>query len=100
HRAEPLVELLRSDGFDVETGGEAFSDKTLSPYKLLVVLTAQNKDRAEDPAFTTTEVDTVYSWVTKGGSMLFCIDHQPFGASGKQLAQRFGVNVFLGYVAD
>ena len=100
NRIDPLVQLLRADGLIVDTGREPFGKQSLSSYEILVVMTAQSKNDAAAPAFTPSEVDAVYQWVNNGGAMLFCIDHYPFGNSGRQLAERFGVRVFLGYVED
>jgi hypothetical protein len=100
NRIEPLIQLMRNDGLTVDIGKDAFSAAGLDPYHLLVVLTARGNNEPTDPAFTADEIDAVYTWVNKGGSMLFCMDHTPFAESGRKLAERFGVNVILGYVAD
>lgn len=100
HRIDPLAQLLRADGLSVDTGRQPFTEQSLSSYDILVVTTALGKNHPAAPAFTPAEIDTVYQWVNKGGAMLFCIDHYPFGHSGKHLAERFGVRVFLDTVND
>jgi hypothetical protein len=102
NRIEPLAQMLRADGFVLDTTGSPFTRESLTGSDLLVVLTAtgQAAQFAVAPAFTPAEIDAVYDWVTGGGALLFCLDHYPFASSGRQLAERFGVEVFLGYVAD
>jgi len=100
NRIDPLAQLLRADGLIVDNGREAFTEQSLSSYNILLVMTAQGKSDPAAPAFTPVEIDAVYQWVNKGGAMLFCVDHYPFGNSGKQLAERFGVHVSLDPVKD
>lgn len=102
NRIEPLVQLLRADGFALDTIRDAFRRESLAGADLLVILTAtgQSTQTTVAPAFTPREIDAVHDWVVGGGALLFCLDHFPFVTSGRQLAERFGVEVFLGYVAD
>ncbi|MCA1838223.1 MAG: hypothetical protein LC674_05550, partial [Actinobacteria bacterium] len=99
-RVLPLTQLLRADGFDIDIGHGSFTAKNLATAEILVILTATGKTTQEDPAFTPEEIEAVYQWVDNGGAMLFCLDHFPFGPSGRQMAERFGIRVSLGYVAD
>ena len=99
-RVLPLTQLLRADGFDIDIGHDPFTAKNLANAEILVILTAMGKPAQEDPAFTPQEIEAVYQWVYNGGTMLFCLDHFPFGPSGRQMAERFGIRVSLGYVAD
>lgn len=45
------------------------------------------------PAFTENECDTVEHWVSEGGGLLLVVDHPPYPAAARKLAQRFGVEV-------
>ena len=100
NRIDPLVTLLRADGLVVDTSPDSFTARSLASADILVVLTANGGAKVADPAFTAEEIEAVYTWVHRGGAMLFCLDHYSFGQSGTPLAERFGVQVFLGYVED
>jgi hypothetical protein len=99
-RVLPLTQLLRADGFEIDIGHGPFTAKNLANAEVLVILTATGKTTQEDPAFTPEEIEAVYQWVDHGGSILFCLDHFPFAQSGRQMAERFGIRVSFGYVAD
>lgn len=102
NRIEPLAQLLRADGFVLDTTHNSFTRESLVGSDVLVIFTAtgQVTQATVTPAFAPQELDAVHDWIVDGGAMLFCLDHFPFVTSGRQLAERFGVEVFPGYVAD
>ena len=102
NRIDPLVQLWRNDGMIVGTNRDRFTEETLHNADMLAILTANgvSNPNSAQPAFTETEIEAVYAWVVQGGTMLFCLDHYPFGESGRKLAERFGVQLFTGYVED
>jgi hypothetical protein len=54
--------------------------------------------RRSDPAFTTSEIDVIRSWVEQGGSLLLIADHAPFGEAAADLSAAFGVVMHKGFV--
>ena len=97
----PLAQLLRNDGYDVVELDEPFSDDSLAPVNVLVIANALGPDEHEArPAFTESEDAAVAAWVDAGGALLLIADHAPFGSAAAQLAQRFGVTMYLTYARD
>lgn len=108
----PFAMLLQKDGFrmrviesDLRRGmpGEcrlfisvnAAGGKT---YKLFGLnLPTKSRERRPEPAFDRVEIDTIRSWVERGGSVLLVADHHPYGASASTLARALGVDMTGGF---
>jgi len=91
-------ELLRRDGYVVESSREKFSAAALARCRILVVSNAQleSGDWGDYPyptpsGFTDAEIDAVQTWVTQGGSLLLTADHMPLAGVSSKLASAFGV---------
>jgi hypothetical protein len=95
-RYEPFASLLRNDGFRVVDSKSAFTDDSLSAFKVLVISNALPAALVKDwslpatSAFSAAEIDALKAWVTGGGSLLLIADHRPFAGSARQLASAFG----------
>lgn len=106
---EPLVELLRNDGYRVTTNQEPFRRGTLDDHDILVVANAYGfpleewRERGHDwwkwspesavATFTEEEADAVREWVRDGGSLLLAAGNAPWAAAASSLASRFGVEM-------
>ena len=98
---KPFVELLASDGYDMQTLDSEVTAQALSHADVLVIPTAAGSDDANmTPAFSDREVDAVVAWVSGGGSLLLITDHFPFGDAVRPLAARFGVEMSGGMTFD
>lgn len=95
-----FAELLRSDGYRVESSEQPVTPERLRKARVFVVSNAIAGGADAEwrlpipPAFTAEEVDTIASWVGEGGSLLLIADHMPFPGATENLAQAFGI-VFL-----
>lgn len=100
-RYKPFAALLASDGFRVAAAPK-FTPGALKSIDILVIANALgNEDwNTPEPAFSAAECDAVRDWVRAGGALLLIADHAPFGDSAAVLAQRFGVDMGRGFVAD
>lgn len=97
-------ELLRRDGYVVESSREKFSAAVLGRCRILVIANAQIEglDWGEYPyptpsGFTGEEVEAVQTWVNDGGSLLLIADHMPLAGVAAKLASAFGVEFNDGF---
>lgn len=97
-------ELLRRDGYVVESSKEKFSAPVLEGCNILVIANAmlESGDWGEYPyptpsAFTDEEIEIVQSWVQGGGALLLIADHMPLAGTASKLASAFGVEFNNGY---
>ena len=100
-RYKPLVEMLRSDGYQITGNREKFTKESLKNTDVLVVAFPRPKDpNTLDDPFEAAETEALQRWVNEGGSLLFVVDLWPTGVWGKSLAARFGVRTGIGDVND
>jgi hypothetical protein len=102
-RYEPFAELLRRDGFVVESRSVEFSRSSLSDVNVLVIANALHERNVEKwslptpSAFKPEEIEAVRDWVNDGGALLLVADHMPFGGAAAELASMFGFSFTNGY---
>ncbi|HEV7389886.1 MAG TPA: hypothetical protein VGN73_14870 [Gemmatimonadaceae bacterium] len=60
-------------------------------------LPTKSREHRPEPAFDRVEIDTIRSWVERGGSVLLVADHHPYGASASTLARALGVDMTGGF---
>lgn len=107
-RFKPFADLLRTDGFKVESFTEKFTRENLADVKVLVISNPANDANHPEPkwvspilsAFTPEEIDVIVEWVGNGGSLLLIADHYPFPGATADLAARFGFTLDNGYNFD
>lgn len=105
-------QLLANDGYQLKRSAGPLTSAALNAVSVLVVVNAAGgsnpklfgfnlvplrKGRREAPAFTSSEIKAVQTWVAHGGSLLLVADHYPFGPSSSKLAAAFGVTMHGGY---
>jgi hypothetical protein len=99
----PFAELLRGDGYVVESSKAAYSHDALKRGNILVIANALHKSNDNywvppyPSAFTDEEIAAVRDWVTAGGSLLLIADHLPWPAAANKLAAAFGVHYSPGH---
>lgn len=103
-RTKLFVDLITSDGLQVSANKEKFSDTVLRDYDILVLINAKSGGKTiqdvATPPFTIEEIEAVYKWVRRGGSLLLVFDHYPFDSAVETLAKRFGAAVSKGAIGD
>lgn len=107
-RYKPFADLLRNDGFVVDSFNSTFTAESLTGVKILVISNPVNDVNNPEvnwvspilSAFTDDEIDAVVNWVHEGGSLLLIADHYPFPGAAELLAERFGFAVDNGYNFD
>jgi len=99
-RYRPLADLLKNDGYKIESNREPFTKESLARHKILVIANAMGSDQKHHPAFTDAENDVVYEWIQNGGALLLIADHFPMGHAAHALAKRLGVDLSRGMTTD
>ena len=97
-------DLLRRDGYRVESSTEKFNAAILEGCTILVISNAQLEglDWGEYPyptpsAFTDAEIAAIHLWVNDGGALLLIADHMPLAGAAQKLAAAFGVEFNDGF---
>lgn len=108
----PLAQLLKNDGYTIKRNTTAFTNESLKNVNLLVIANAAGgsnpniggvnlpwfrKGKRENPAFRSTEITVVKTWVQNGGSLLLVADHFPFGVAAAEMGAAFGVTMHGGF---
>ncbi len=97
----PLAELLKNDGYDIDSIDNLITEKRLASYRVLVIACAQGDSEMNDaPAFTPAECAAVEHWVGAGGGLLLVTDTFPFGSAAESLGKAFAIEMSLGQTAD
>lgn len=96
-------ELLRRDGYVVESIRARFDETLLGHCAILVIANAQLEGEWDDypyptpSAFSAEEINAVQTWVSKGGALLLIADHMPLAGVSQELALAFGVEFNNGF---
>lgn len=102
-RFAPFAEVLRKDGYRVDSATERISRESLQNTDVFVIANAVKG--GEDsvwmlptpPVLDAEEVSVLVEWVNDGGSLLLIADHMPFPGSVAALADAFGIVFLNGY---
>ena len=108
-RYRPAMNLLRQDGYVVETLRGPLTHTALARARVLVsflygtsaraginLLRQANPGVTKVGAFTEAEVAALRGWVERGGSLLLAVDHQPAPLAAEALAEALGVRFLNG----
>jgi hypothetical protein len=102
-----FANLLRRDGYVVESNRQSFTQDMLDAIDILVISNAmhQQSDTGFAPlpnfsAFTSDEIAAVEAWVRRGGSLLLIADHMPIAGHAEALAAAFGLRFQNGFAFD
>lgn len=106
-RYRPFAELLRGDGYVVESFDEVFTRDSLESCALLVIANPLGEANAGDDwafphpsAFSREELNGLYTWISEGGSLLLIADHAPIAGAARDLGTILGVGMLDGYAYD
>ena len=102
----PFIDLVKSDGYNPEIDSLPITKKYLSNYDVVVLNPAlpfdygTKKEVGDLITFSKEELDHIYNYVYKGGSLLILIDRTPFDVAMSPLLDKFGIKSAYGNVAD
>lgn len=108
NRYKPFADLIRNDGYRVESFNSNFTSESLDGIEILVISNPvsdlntpeENWVSPIHSAFTDDEIDALENWVHEGGSLMLIADHFPFPGAVADLAARFGFQIDNGYNFD
>jgi hypothetical protein len=98
-----FAEVLRREGYRVESSASEFNLDSLRACRVLVISNALNEETTEfrsvspPSAFTDEEIEIVRSWVEDGGALFLIADHMPFAGAAGKLAAAFGFEFSDGF---
>ncbi len=102
-----FAQLLRRDGYVVESNEVSFKKAVLDRMDALVISNAMHQQSEADfaplpnlSAFTDEEIKAVEAWVRDGGSLLLIADHMPIAGHAEALAAAFGIRFQNGFAFD
>lgn len=115
-RYKPFADLIRNDGYLVESKSRSLTREGLAGYQVLVIANAlgfkgamnqlatlahlDRKIHFRGDAFTADECIAVREWVRAGGSLLLISDHAPTGEAAGRLSREFGVTMRNGWAEE
>jgi hypothetical protein len=97
-RYAAFANLLRRDGYRLESSKSEFSAATLAGANILVIANAEaaQSGKVASSAFASAEIAALRQWVEQGGALLLIADHPPFSDSATALAAAFGFEFVSG----
>ena len=106
-RYQPFAELLRRDGYRVQSLKERLTRDLLQSVEILVIANPLHARNVSDwslptpSAYSADEVMALRRWIADaGGSLLLIADHMPFPGAASEVAKAFGVTFSNGYARD
>lgn len=102
----PFEKLATSDGYQVFYDTSRFSDKYLSEYDILIIVTAlpftftTKTEVTDEITFTEAEIESLHKWVSNGGSLIVFSEHAPFDQAINPLLNKFEINSSVGTTID
>ncbi|MCF2859120.1 DUF4350 domain-containing protein [Pseudoalteromonas sp. SMS1] len=104
-RYRPFKQVLESAGYTVWRNKRRFSLDSLRPVDIIVIANALDRKRKDwrppyTDALTTSEVSSIKTWVSEGGSLFLIADHTPFPRIIENLAVEFGFEFSNGHVGN
>ena len=101
-----FAELLRNDGYRVQSADTPVSPELLEQARIFVISNAVYGGHDAEwllptpPAFTRDEIEVFVAWVESGGSLLLIADHMPFPGATANLANAFGIVFLNGFAME
>ena len=102
----PFIDLVKSDGYNPQIDSLPITKKHLSTYDIVVLNPAYpfdygtKKELGDLKAYSKEEIDHVYNYVNKGGSLLILTEKSPMINAMEPLLNKFGITATYGTIAD
>ena len=102
----PFVDLVKSDGYNPQIDSLPITKKHLATYGIVVLDAAfpfdkgTKKELGDMKAYSKEEIDHIYNYVNKGGSLLILAEKSPFINAMESLLNKFGITASYGTIAD
>ena len=102
----PFIDLIKSDGYNPQIDSLPITKKHLSTYNIVVLNPAYpfdygtKKELGDLKAYSKEEIDHIYNYVNKGGSLLILTEKSPMINAMEPLLNKFGITATYGTIAD
>ena len=102
----PFIDLVKSDGYNPQIDSLPITKKHLSTYNIVVLNPAYpfdygtKKELGDLKAYSKEEIDHIYNYVNKGGSLLILTEKSPMINAMEPLLNKFGITATYGTIAD
>jgi len=95
-----FAQVLEADGYRLEASSQTITAETLTGVRVFVTANAlhdlDNWGAQVASAYADEEVETLYDWVQRGGSLFVITDQMPAAGAASKLAARFGFDLTNG----
>ena len=103
---KPFSDLAKADGYQTIVDSLKFTPEYLRRFDIVMIITAlpfdftTKKEVTDESTFSTKEINSLYNWVNRGGSLLVFSEHAPFDQAINPLLKRFGIESSIGRTID
>ena len=103
---QPFFDLAKADGYVPIVGHSEFTPHYLDQFDILMIITAlpfdftTKNEVSNESTFSVEEINSLYDWVSRGGSLLVFSEHAPFDQAINPLLHKFGITSSIGYTTD
>lgn len=103
---KPFAEVALADGYQPVIDSLSFTQEYLDRFDIVMIITAlpfdftTKNEVTNETTFTEEEINSLFEWVNKGGSLLVFSEHAPFDQAINPLLKRFGIETSIGRTID
>lgn len=103
---KPFSDLANSDGYQTIVDSLKFTPEYLKRFDIVMIITAlpfdftTKTEVTDEITFSQDEINSLYDWVEKGGSLLVFSEHAPFDQAINPLLNQFGIESSIGTTID
>jgi len=103
---KPFSDLAKADGYQTIVDSLNFTPDNLKRFDIVMIITAlpfdftTKNEVTDESTFSKEEINSLYDWVNKGGSLLVFSEHAPFDQAINPLLKRFGIESSIGRAID
>ena len=102
----PFSDLAKADGYETIVDSLKFTPDYLERFDIVMIISAlpfdftTKNEVTNESTFTKEEINNLYDWVNKGGSLLVFSEHAPFDQAINPLLKKFGISSSIGTTID
>tara|TARA_B110000503_G_C7116040_1_gene400389 strand:+ start:97 stop:1020 length:924 start_codon:yes stop_codon:yes gene_type:complete len=103
---KPFSDLAKADGYETIIDSLKFTPNYLERFDIVMIISAlpfdftTKNEVTNESTFTKEEINNLYDWVNKGGSLLVFSEHAPFDQAINPLLKKFGISSSIGTTID
>lgn len=103
---KPFEMLALADGYNPIIDNAKFTTAYLKQFDIVMIITAlpfdftTKTEVTDEVTFTESEINSLFDWVNKGGSLLVFSEHAPFDQAINPLLRKFNLESSVGYIID